>query len=319
MTQDHYAILGVTPTAEPAVIRAAYLALMREYHPDRNPSPAAALRAQAIIAAFKVLGDFDRRNEYDWGRRRARDKAAALEASSPRKYGRGAVAIGAIGLAAVAAIVMRPDGAPAPVPAPPPPVEIADATAKRTPPAHKTKRRSAVTREHDSAPAPAKPKAEPQLDIIETAAVEPKPSAPIKLVRANRALPERTKGAAVKLAAVEPIRAKAKPVLAKPVVAMPHVARATPSTEPKPTAKTAPAPRPGNSADLAALDQFVMSFYGQSWRYGDARKRAALAQSRDSFVVRRGACAADACKRAAYLKLMRDVSEIVETGQPRTR
>ena len=73
--------------------------------------------------------------------------------------------------------------------------------------------------------------------------------------------------------------------------------------------------KPAAATDLASLDQFVMSFYGQSWRYGDARKRAALEQSRIGFVERRGACLADACKRAAYLKLQREVSAIVESGQ----
>ena len=72
------------------------------------------------------------------------------------------------------------------------------------------------------------------------------------------------------------------------------------------------------ATDLASLDQFVMNFYGQSWRYGDASKRNALEQTRAGFVVRRGVCVAEACKRAAYLKLMRDVSEIVESGQPKS-
>ena len=62
-----------------------------------------------------------------------------------------------------------------------------------------------------------------------------------------------------------------------------------------------------------------MNFYGQSWRYGDAPKRSALEQTKAGFVLRRGACVAEECKRAAYLKLMRDVSEIVETGQPKAR
>lgn len=65
MTPDHYATLGVAPTSEDVVIRAAYLALMRRYHPDRNPSPEAAARVRAITAAYAVLGDWDRRTEYD--------------------------------------------------------------------------------------------------------------------------------------------------------------------------------------------------------------------------------------------------------------
>ena len=34
--KDYYAILGVHPTAEKAVIDAAYKALAKRYHPDMN-------------------------------------------------------------------------------------------------------------------------------------------------------------------------------------------------------------------------------------------------------------------------------------------
>ena len=65
MTPDHYAALGLSPTSEDVVIRAAYLALMRRYHPDTNPSAAAAARTRAINAAYAVLGDPERRADYD--------------------------------------------------------------------------------------------------------------------------------------------------------------------------------------------------------------------------------------------------------------
>ena len=312
MTQDHYAILGVTPTAEPAVIRAAYLALMREYHPDRNPSAAATLRAQAIIAAFRVVGDFDRRNEYDWSRRRERERAAAA-ASPSRKIGRGAVAIGAIGLAAAAAFVLRPAGAPVAPPVEPPRVEVADAIVERSHPSAKAKVPKSAPIKQAKAPAPTKPEPEPRVEQVRIAAAEPKRPEPTKPGKAARTEPEPKKQKAVKLAKAEPVRAIAKPVPAKP-----RVATASLPAKPKPVARIAPPLKPANYVDLASLDQFVMSFYGQSWRYGDARKRAALEQSRASFVGRRGACLADSCKRAAYLKLMRDVSTIVESGQAKS-
>ena len=34
--KDYYAILGVHPTAEITVIEAAYKALVKRYHPDKN-------------------------------------------------------------------------------------------------------------------------------------------------------------------------------------------------------------------------------------------------------------------------------------------
>jgi hypothetical protein len=65
VTPDYYATLGVAPSSEDVVIRAAYLALMRRYHPDRNPSAEAAARARAITTAYAVLSDWERRAEYD--------------------------------------------------------------------------------------------------------------------------------------------------------------------------------------------------------------------------------------------------------------
>ncbi len=69
MTADYYATLGVAPSSEDVVIRAAYVALMRRYHPDSNDSPAAAERAKAITVAYAVLSDPDRRIDYDRARR----------------------------------------------------------------------------------------------------------------------------------------------------------------------------------------------------------------------------------------------------------
>ena len=65
MARDYYSILGVTPTSEDVVIRAAYRALMRRYHPDADPSGEAAERAQAINAAYAVLSDPQKRARYD--------------------------------------------------------------------------------------------------------------------------------------------------------------------------------------------------------------------------------------------------------------
>ncbi|MEO8547713.1 MAG: J domain-containing protein, partial [Sphingomicrobium sp.] len=68
MIPDHYATLGLSPSSEDVVIRAAYRALMRRYHPDGNSTAAAAARTRAINAAYAVLSDPDRRAEYDQSR-----------------------------------------------------------------------------------------------------------------------------------------------------------------------------------------------------------------------------------------------------------
>lgn len=63
---DHYAVLGVRRDAEFTVIEAAHRALLKRYHPDRNPGDAkAADRAKAANAAFDVLKDSDARARYD--------------------------------------------------------------------------------------------------------------------------------------------------------------------------------------------------------------------------------------------------------------
>ena len=65
MRKDHYAILGVTPASEDVVIRAAYHALMRRYHPDADPSAEAAERSRAINEAYALLRDPEKRARYD--------------------------------------------------------------------------------------------------------------------------------------------------------------------------------------------------------------------------------------------------------------
>jgi molecular chaperone DnaJ len=63
---DHYLALGITPAASDAEIRAAYLRVMRETHPDRRPGdPRAEAAARAANAAWEVLGDAARRGAYD--------------------------------------------------------------------------------------------------------------------------------------------------------------------------------------------------------------------------------------------------------------
>ena len=59
--KDHYSVLGVTPASEDVVIRVAYRALMRRYHPDADSSAEAAEKAREINEAYRVVSDPDRR------------------------------------------------------------------------------------------------------------------------------------------------------------------------------------------------------------------------------------------------------------------
>lgn len=67
MKKDHYSVLGVTPASEDVVIRAAYRALMRRYHPDADARPEAAERAREINEAHRVLSEPESRTRYEEG------------------------------------------------------------------------------------------------------------------------------------------------------------------------------------------------------------------------------------------------------------
>lgn len=63
--KDYYSILGVPSTASDAVIKRQYRQLALRYHPDKNSSAEAALIIQEINEAYDVLGDPQKRQEYD--------------------------------------------------------------------------------------------------------------------------------------------------------------------------------------------------------------------------------------------------------------
>jgi DnaJ-class molecular chaperone len=69
MADDPYTVLGVPRTAPEADIRRAYRKLAKELHPDLNPSnPAAAEeRFKKVSAAYSVIGDPEKRKQYDRG------------------------------------------------------------------------------------------------------------------------------------------------------------------------------------------------------------------------------------------------------------
>ena len=68
---DHYATLGVGPTATQAEIKRAYRQLARQYHPDAPESPkSTSLLFRLVQEAYEVLGDVKKRALYDQERRR---------------------------------------------------------------------------------------------------------------------------------------------------------------------------------------------------------------------------------------------------------
>lgn len=65
MRRTHYDVLGVDRKATPDEIRASYRRLALKHHPDRSKAPDAATKFATIADAYAVVGDPDRRREYD--------------------------------------------------------------------------------------------------------------------------------------------------------------------------------------------------------------------------------------------------------------
>jgi len=76
-TTDHYAVLGVPPTATDSEIRAAYLRRAREVHPDAQPGQDTTREFQEVAAAYDVLGDPAARADYDQAHQPASPPSAA--------------------------------------------------------------------------------------------------------------------------------------------------------------------------------------------------------------------------------------------------
>jgi hypothetical protein len=120
---DYYAILGVSPASEDVVIRAAYRALMRRYHPDTDSSSDSTERARAINAAYAVLSDPEQRARYDGflaahgliklERQPAVGQARAIPRPGPLAAGVLALVAGVLVLIAVSQPIAELAGAPA--------------------------------------------------------------------------------------------------------------------------------------------------------------------------------------------------------------
>ncbi|GAC1647213.1 MAG: molecular chaperone DnaJ [Gemmatimonadaceae bacterium] len=65
-TKDYYAVLGVPASAAPDAIKKQYRKLAKKYHPDSNASdPKAAERFKEVSEAYQVIGDAEKRKQYD--------------------------------------------------------------------------------------------------------------------------------------------------------------------------------------------------------------------------------------------------------------
>src|SRR6476661_6263131 len=65
-TKDYYSVLGVPASAKQDEIKKQYRKLAAKHHPDKNSSdPKAAETFKEISEAYQVLGDEEKRKQYD--------------------------------------------------------------------------------------------------------------------------------------------------------------------------------------------------------------------------------------------------------------
>jgi DnaJ domain len=296
VSADHYQVLGVAPGAEEAVIRAAYRALIRLYHPDTNDDPKAQSRVREITAAFAVLGDPAKRAAYD--ARRAIGGAMAIgeswfaadRVSPPPMRNLGLASI-AVALAVSLAFAL-PKSEPEPEP-----------QALRNLAAYRGVANAAPTAEPARTRAMrAADRAILANDSLPTAAVTAPPPAPMLRAAPAPSLAPTPLPPKREIAQVE--RPKA-PIPA----AIQQSARAAPGA-------VAAASCPQCQDRRAEVERLATSFLKQSLDHADWHKQQLLLSARNRSATSRNMCHSDDCVTDAYLRQIRDTTTIMEGRIP---
>ena len=82
--RDPYEVLGVPRGASAAAIKSAYRKLAKKHHPDSNKNdPKAAERFSELNSANEIIGDEDKRKQFDRGEIDAEGKPRDVELFVP--------------------------------------------------------------------------------------------------------------------------------------------------------------------------------------------------------------------------------------------
>src|ERR1039458_3086823 len=86
--RDPYEVLGVPRGANAAAIKSAYRKLAKKHHPDANKNdPKAAARFSELNSANEIIGDEDKRKQFDRGEIDAEGKPR-FQRSEERRVGK---------------------------------------------------------------------------------------------------------------------------------------------------------------------------------------------------------------------------------------
>src|SRR5438094_10109846 len=87
-TKDYYTVMGVPASATQEEIKKQYRKLAAKHHPDKNQNdPKAAERFKEISEAYQVLGDAEKRKQYDQMRQLGAFGGFGTGGGGPRRSG----------------------------------------------------------------------------------------------------------------------------------------------------------------------------------------------------------------------------------------
>src|SRR3954470_5176540 len=88
--KDYYAVLGVSASASQDEVKKQYRKLAAKHHPDKNQGdPKAADRFKEISEAYQVIGDAEKRKQYDQMRQLGAFGGGRPGAARPGGFGGG--------------------------------------------------------------------------------------------------------------------------------------------------------------------------------------------------------------------------------------